>query len=400
MKQYNNSTNNMDEQAFEDMEMVQNMSDEQLSKLMADEERMSDYELLAGYKEAATRAVGKKPLPQKIWNRVARRTGIANNTSTTLSTKTIWSLLSAAAAIAILIIAFASYRQSFAPESKRPQVATSHVAKNGSMVVCQAIHTPQEVVIYSRGESVRQAAAGNHWGEATFTSTEADFSKVTSNDISAVKTIVIPRGKLYKVTLSDGTEVWLNADSRLSFPAKFTGEKRQVELVGEAYFKVTKDARHPFFVKSGNVYTKVLGTEFNFRSYGNAAPEVALVKGCVQVNDVASNRSVKLAPGQAATIESNKIAVNTINTEYYTQWKEGVFYFDDASLLDILKELGRWYNVGIEIEDTKLANYTLHFIANRDESLEQIVSDLNFFSYLNVSKKGDKLIISSKKVKK
>lgn len=400
MEQYNKSTDNIDEQTFTDLEAVRQMSNEQLSELMDDKGRMTDYELLAGYREAAVRTEGKKPASQKIWSRVARRAGLLDSRRALSSPRTLWTLLGAAATIAVLCIAFASYRQHLSTDREERHLAATTVGKNGKIVVCQATHTPQEVVIYSRGEAGDKAATGKGWGEATFTATEADFSKVTSNDISAVKTIAIPRGKLYKVTLSDGTEVWLNADSRLSFPAKFTGEKRLVELVGEAYFRVTKDARRPFIVKSGNVSTQVLGTEFNFRSYDNAAPEVALVKGSVLVNDAASNRSVKLAPGQAATVAPSKIAVNAINTEYYTQWKEGLFYFDDASLLDILKELGRWYNVSIEMEDAKLAHYNLHFIASRDESLDQIVSDLKFFSYLNVSKKGEKLIISSKKVKK
>ena len=400
MEQHNNSTDNIDEQSFADLEALRKMSDEQLSELMADKGRMTDYELLAGYREATARTEGKKPKPQEVWSRVAHRARLLDSTRALSSTRTLWTLLGAAAAIAILCIAFASYRQHFATDMGERHIAATSVERNRNIVICQASHAPQEVVIYSRGKAADKPETGKGWGEAIFTATEADFSKVTSNDISAVKTIAIPRGKLYKVTLSDGTEVWLNADSRLSFPAKFTGEKRQVELSGEAYFKVTKDARHPFIVKSGNVSTQVLGTEFNFRSYGNAAPEVALVKGSVLVNDAASNRSVKLVPGQAATVATDKIAVNAINTEYYTQWKEGLFYFDDASLLDILKELGRWYNVSIEMEDAKLAHYNLHFIASRDESLDQIVSDLNFFSYLNVRKKGENLIISSKKVKK
>ncbi len=400
MEQNNNLIDKFEEQVFDNLGNLEDMTDKQLSAMIADENVMHDCELLAGYKEVATHELGRKPNPQKAWRRLTSRTKrhaqtISHPITNNSRVKRIWL---AAAIIAFVTFVPMLYLQRVSQQDCPPKpVALRH---DNRIIASQAVKASKDVIIYSKGEAGGKAGntlADNH---ATITQTEANFSKVTASDISVSKTILIPRGKLYKVILSDGTTVWLNADSRLSFPSKFTGHERFVELTGEAYFRVTKDAKHPFIVQSGNVRTTVLGTEFNFRAYHNATPEIALVKGSVMVNNTANKHRVKLVPGQAATVSSDKIAVNNINAEYYSQWKEGIFYFDDTSLLDIMKELGRWYNVDIVIEDATLASYNIHFIANRDETLDQIISDLNFFSYLNVSKKGRKLLVSSKKSRK
>ena len=228
-------------------------------------------------------------------------------------------------------------------------------------------------------------------------SSKADFSKVEFTETEPdVKTITTPRGKDYEVVLSDGTVVLLNADSKLTFPTRFTGDNRTVKLVGEAYFKVSKDKHCPFIVQAEGVATKVLGTEFNLKAYPHSHVNVTLIKGSVAVN--AEGKEVTLKPGQNAEYNEDKeIEVTSVDTECYTQWKDGYFYFDNVPLIDVVRELGRWYNVNVEIRNNSLMSYRLHFIASRKSSIQEFVDNLNEFNYLHVTHIGNKLIIDKKK---
>lgn len=400
MEKDNITQTTKDEMFLDDMEHLADMPKEQLDEWMADDENAVNSELLAGYREAACRERGRKPKRRNAWERLSRRAFGETPRHTAPRTKSIKTAAWAAAAVIAVLLAITPLLGDIGKGRLRPLACHQRTAEKTPVVASIAKNTAEDVIIWSDGKAAKAKDMAALTPDQAITETEADFSKASVSDINTSKTVFIPRGKLYKVTLSDGTEVWLNADSRLSFPVHFGGDKRQVELKGEAYFKVAKDASRPFVVKSAGVSTTVLGTEFNFRAYTGETPEVALIRGAVVVDDVATGKRVRLNPGQAATVGKDRISVGRINTDYYTQWKEGLFYFDDNSLLDVMKELGRWYNVSIEIEDQTLARYNIHFIAERDESLDQIVSDLNFFSYLNVSKKADRLIISRKKAKK
>ena len=156
----------------------------------------------------------------------------------------------------------------------------------------------------------------------------------------STQTLQTPRGKDFKIVLSDGTEVWLNAESTLTYPSRFHGAQRIVELDGEAYFKVAKDSARPFIVRSGKLETQVLGTSFNFRNYIHSTPHVTLVEGRVLVTG--HDTSVTLHPNEDAQIgDDGTIRVTQVDPRSYTAWVDGYFYFDNASLEEIMRELGR-----------------------------------------------------------
>lgn len=226
---------------------------------------------------------------------------------------------------------------------------------------------------------------------------EADY---TRSEGERVRTGVlsIPCGQVYKITLSDGTEVWLNADSRLIFPTRFTGARRLVRLEGEAYFNVARNEDIPFVIETETFTTQVLGTEFNIKTYKNSEAHVTLVDGSVKVRMPAIGKEVMLIPDEDITYAENNFQVKKVDTSYYTQWRDGYFYFDDMHLSDILSDLGRWYNITIEMEqDSLLMNQRLHFIADRSEDIDQVIENLNAFEYLSVSKKENKLTVRRKK---
>ena len=232
---------------------------------------------------------------------------------------------------------------------------------------------------------------------AVITNRQADYTHLTT-DKEATSSLYIPCGQTFKVILNDGTEVWLNANSRLIYPVRFVGNKRKVRLEGEAYFKVARNERMPFVIETATLTTEVLGTEFNVKSYEESQTQVTLVSGSVRVGMPSLGKTVVLEPSEEITCTDKGYQVKKVDTAYYTQWREGFFYFDDVYLSDILRDLGRWYNLTIALEkDSLLLNQKLHFVAERDADIDQVVENLNAFSYLSASKQGNKLTVKRKK---
>ena len=202
--------------------------------------------------------------------------------------------------------------------------------------------------------------------------------KTVSADTVCCQTLTTPRGKDFLLVLADGTKVWLNAESRLRYPVAFNGKERRVELEGEACFEVAKDAEHPFIVCANGMNTMVLGTKFNVRSYSVEDRHVTLVNGKVQVTNTVNNKSVTLRPGQDLTYtETGEEKVSEVNIATYTAWTEGMFYFEDVPLEEIMGALGRWYNVNIDFERCELYHIRLNFWANKNTHLDEALELLN-----------------------
>lgn len=366
---------------------LENMTDEEFENFLSDEESMSCCQTLIECGKA--KLYKETPLPdvEKEWTQF-ENIHIALPRSKRMMRRAVWltGLVSVAAAIAVLVMFNFSWNQVVPEET------------NKSIIAFSANHYPQEVLINDEENSsvgVQQVAAKDQ--NLIITDKMADFTNASHEHI-ATRSITTPRGKEYKIILSDGTMVMMNADSKLVFPTRFSGKERTVRLVGEAYFKVAKDRKHPFIVYTDQVKTRVLGTEFNLRAYPTSEINVTLIEGSVMVNDNQTNHEVELKPGQNAALrEDHDFDITTVDTDYYTYWKEGYFYFDNLPLVEVMKELGRWYNVDIEITSNSLMSYRLHFVAERNAEIDQVIENLNNFSYLSVVKEGNKIIISKKR---
>ncbi len=181
---------------------------------------------------------------------------------------------------------------------------------------------------------------------------EIIYSGSDNNAAISYNTLFNPRGsKVQTITLADGTQVWLNAESSLRYPVAFSGKERKVEITGEAYFEVAKNANMPFYVTANEVSVKVLGTHFNVNAYGDENTlKVTLLEGLVNVSKGMAN--LKLTPGQQAAI-GKTIALNKeCNTEEVMAWKNGFFAFSHADLNEILKQLSRWYAIDVAYKAT------------------------------------------------
>lgn len=203
-----------------------------------------------------------------------------------------------------------------------------------------------------------------------------------------------PRGHDFKVELTDGTIVWLNAESKLEYPSKFVGKERVVHLQGEAYFKVAKDKEHPFIIQTKNLQTRVLGTEFNIRNYSAHDSHVTLIQGSVEVRKAAGGPYARITPGVDAHLqEDGSFVLEAVDIDSYVYWKEGFFYFDNVSLVNIMQNLGRWYNVNVVFNNKAAMDYRMHYLCDRKGGLEHAITLLNRMKKVKVKLEGNTIFI-------
>ncbi len=207
--------------------------------------------------------------------------------------------------------------------------------------------------------------------------------------------VFVPYGSTKTLRLPDGTEVMLNAGSRLSYPKHFDGERREVSLYGEAFFKVKKNAHRPFIVKSGSVNTTVLGTQFNVRHYGKEAPKVVLVEGRVMLSDSIGTNNVTMLPGQSATLsqQGGFVLTEDKDIERTISWTNGYQYYDDISLENMLNEIGRWYNVDVVCKNQSARKNRVHFYISNNQSLEKTVEMINKLNVAHITLENKQIIV-------
>ncbi len=215
-----------------------------------------------------------------------------------------------------------------------------------------------------------------------------DIDKVVYNAIAT------PKGGQYKITLADGTNVWLNAGSYLKYPTQFAGNDRTVVLKGEGYFDVAHNAGKPFKVRVISdvrpaTEIMVTGTEFNVNAYDNEINQaITLVNGSVQVSNASGK--VNLKPGEVALV-SDVMRKETADVDEAIAWKENRFQFNDESLISILRQLERWYD--IEIDYSYIPDKRFFGIISRDVKLSQVLKMLQNTGEVKFSLKNQQLSI-------
>jgi ferric-dicitrate binding protein FerR (iron transport regulator) len=168
----------------------------------------------------------------------------------------------------------------------------------------------------------------------------------------SLNTITTPKGGQWKIQLPDGTNVWLNAATSLTFPSSFTQLKnRSVSLDGEAYFEVTKDKAHPFIVQSAGQRVEVLGTHFNINSYQDEPlVRTTLAEGSVKVTNDKGGGAKYLTPGKQAILSGGQLTVGDADLQENLAWVNGQFWFSDESIRSIMRKLARWYDIDVQYE--------------------------------------------------
>lgn len=193
-------------------------------------------------------------------------------------------------------------------------------------------------------------------------------------------TLIIPRGGEYRLTLSDGTRIWLNSETEIRYPVEFSGDVRELRLVkGELYLEVARNDKMAFVVSlNDSVKVKVLGTHFNINAYEDEpVVRTTLLEGSVEVSS-GSATSLILKPGEQSRFDKgsghNEIAL--VNVEEVVAWKNGDFFFDNENLESIMKKLSRWYDVPVRFKDERLKQIQFYGIIKRQEKINAILEML------------------------
>ena len=208
--------------------------------------------------------------------------------------------------------------------------------------------------------------------------------------------LTTPIGGEYSLVLSDGTKVFLNADSELKYPVEFSDGKRIVDLKGEAYFEVHKDSLRPFVVRVNGAEVTVLGTSFNVNTYGDDGQiYTTLVNGSVRVSSVKNGQAEVLKPGMQSVmdVQSGQLTVREVDVEPYVAWREGRFVFRAMTLDLIMRQLQRWYDFEVFYQNPELKDYEFRGVIKRDMDLDKVLSVIKVTTNVDFEVKGKVITI-------
>lgn len=274
--------------------------------------------------------------------------------------------IASAAAIIALIVLFWPSRSSTFDSKQQETVTTSEIA--------QSNHTTDNHLTSTAVKSRKD---------------QAELRKIIETEVST------GRKQIKHTVLPDGSQVWLNANSAIHY--RQTTQSRTLRLTGEAYFEIHHDADRPFIVTTDYFTTTDLGTTFNINVYSPHEANITLIEGSVRVD--ISTENIILRPGQQLSMERGEIKVESIDTYPLTQWKEGWFYFQEETLGEIMQQIARWYGVNVVFESPSLMSRRLHFVASRNESLNDIAAKLSQFDGQVVTASQHDVIIRSTETK-
>lgn len=286
---------------------------------------------------------------ERIWRKIAARTGFPDNTATAapLRRRRWWA---AAAVTAAIVTAGYCWHHWQTKTSRPPQLATTMVpdAPPGSDKAVLTLGNGRQIILDSAGNGALAQQGGVHIvKKADGSILYVDQHSGTVTD-TLYNTMTVPKGGQYKLILPDGSHVWLNAASSLRYPVAFSSRERTVELDGEGYFEVASIAGSPFRVKVRHTQIAVLGTSFNVMAYREENDiQTTLLTGAVKIKQGTTEKII--APGQQAVVnnENGHISVGETETTLATAWKDGQFRFSGNNIPMVLRQISRWYNIDI-----------------------------------------------------
>lgn len=213
--------------------------------------------------------------------------------------------------------------------------------------------------------------------------------KVSTNQL------IIPHGTTYQVVLADGTKVWLNSESKLIYPSRFVGRKREVTLIGEAFFDVTENKNQPFVIKTEGMEIEVLGTSFNVSSYSNEpVVSTTLVEGSISIKTNKGDRHM-VSPSEQFLFnkEAGTVQSMQVDTELYTSWINGIYIFKDQPLEEIISKLQRWYDFTVTYEEDNLRYKRYKFTIDRKTPIDKLLEVISYTSDIKLERTGNSINI-------
>jgi len=299
--------------------------------------------------------------------------------------------LPAAAAVVLLLLGSALYFLGIAP-GKKPGATGIPVSpgladefKPGGNRAVLTLSNGRQIVLKEAQNGQLAEDASVAINKTTDGELVYDHPKQQPATAPVLNILSTPRGGQYHLTLSDGTQVWLNAASSISYPVAFNGKERSVTVSGEAYFEVAPREGLPFKVRSGKQEILVLGTHFNVKAYLDD-PDISttLLTGSVKVTNNTSGVTSVLKPGQQARIINNSgtLDIRPVHADDAISWKNGYFLFDNQDIKSIMKIISRWYDVDIEYNGPA-GNERFGGTFSRSSNMQEILTNLERIGHVH-----------------
>ena len=325
--------------------------------------------------------------PGEGWQQVVRKRNMRRNRR--------WWLV-AAASVAILFVGLAVYRYSKIPVSL--PLASEETSLYPGKRMARLITPSGETVLLDtlRQTDTQQMKLHNDQGRVVIQAACGD----ANGDQPVYHCLEVPRGGEFSFLLPDSTTVFLNAESRLRFPDRFVpGSERIVYLSGEAYFDVKRDPRSPFLVCLEHSAVKVTGTSFNVKAYPDDTNEATtLISGTVSMGIGTTEQWIVLKPGEQGYYDATRktLLQQTVDVNYYTAWKDGVFAFYRQPLEEVMKTLGCWYLFDTHYQNEALKSILYTGKINRHASIREVLHTFELMDELTFDIKGKEVIVRRK----
>ena len=300
-----------------------------------------------------------------------------------------------AAAAALLIFSMAGIFL-FRKQNSKPELELANVAPilPGKPMAILTLGNGKRIQLDKVANGLLAEAAGSRItktrnGEIVYESSAAQ----NPSSEHAENTITVPAGGEYQLTLPDGTKVWINSATRLSYPVNFIGTERKVSLVGEAYFEVAKNKKMPFIVQAGETKTEVLGTHFNVMAYENE-PQVktTLLEGSVRFSSGSAQALIK--PGQQGTamVGVDRVRVEPADTDEAMAWKNGYFVFKHENVKSLMRRIARWYDIEVSFEGD-VENKVFGGTFSKKKNLSELLTSLEQIGTVHFKTKGRRVTV-------
>ena len=321
------------------------------------------------------------PVPEheanRIYDIIEDNLGKSNDAGSGYFSRNKWPLFGIAASVLVLI-AFATNYFLLKPDTSGQNLVVKNAVQEitpGSNKAILTLAGGQQVVLNgsANGKLAEQGGAAiNKTAEGLLVYDGASSAGQTK---AVFNTITTPRGGKWSLTLSDGTRVWLNSASSITYPTTFDGTDRRVSITGEAYFEVAHNAKKPFKVNFNDQVVEVLGTHFNINAYNDEPDnETTLLEGSVRITKGKNTEVLK--PRERASVSKNAIEVaSNVDVERTMAWKDGLFVFDRTELQKAMREIARWYDIDV-VYQGNVKNDVFNGRIKRDNNLSQILKVL------------------------
>ncbi|RYE58000.1 MAG: DUF4974 domain-containing protein [Sphingobacteriales bacterium] len=303
----------------------------------------------------------------------------------------LWYRAGAAAAVALIVAGLFYFNQPEAIKSPGVEVVYSNDIAPGKLGATLTLANGKKIDLSSAPNGIiadQDGVSVSKTGDGKLVYN----IKNTKSNIQEFNTLSTVNGQQYEVVLPDGSKIWLNAASTLTYPANFAKlNKRKVDLKGEAYFEVAKDKSRPFIVRTDRQEVEVLGTHFNVNSYGNEdAIKTTLLEGSVRVSD--SKLQKVLLPGQQSLLTGNSLRVSKADVDEVVAWKNGDFIFKNEEVSAILRQISRWYNVEI-VNSERSSKLRLSGTVSKSRNLSTVLKGLEVTGEIKFKIEGKRVTV-------